>query len=290
MARKLKMSACALNLRLHPHNPERYAEFLYDIYNLKKPIKLRGDRHGMISLLNRSDASNGILSGAITTFLVVNFSGNWFNKDELKMASDEQVLKIDFPDNLHPNSAQFFFQFNTGNHKLYFQTYSSGKELSGKSALCLLQELAADQEIKEKYGDVAITVVQSIDGLNNIYSLPIIKEITISIIKPNSDIFSNDFEGQVEDHLAAAQSKKLTIAYEAERGRSIVPTREIRAISEVALENGSVKVNGRDNSGGVVKRSTDEHPIQYQDKYDPDIVTENQAFRNILPRGNVEVE
>ena len=125
------------------------------------------------------------------------------------------------------------------------------------------------------------------EGLEKIFSIQVIKEITITIVKPNADIFADDFEAQIEAHLAGAHSKKLTISYEADAGSSVVPTDAIKAISAVALENGSVKVNGRDDSGAV-KRSTDDHPMQYQDKYDPDAMTENQAFRNIIPRENVE--
>ena len=287
MARKIKISAGVLNIRLHPHTPERYSEFLNDVYKLKKPVKLRGDRHGMISLLNRSEADDGIFTGVITTFLDIDFDGTWFNTEELKEATDEQVSKVTIPENLHPNSAQFYFQFDTNRHKLYFQTYSSGKVLSEKSALSLFQGLSDDLGISQKYGDVKITVIQSKEGLAKIFELPVIKEIKITIVKPNADIFADDFEAQIEAHLAGAHSKKLTISYEAESGSSVTPTDEIKAISAVALENGNVKVNGRDDSG-VVRRSTDDHPMQYQDKYDPDAMSENQAFRSIIPQGNAE--
>lgn len=287
MARKVKISAGVLNIRLHPHTAARYAEFMNDIYRLRYPVKLRGDRHGMISLLNRAEAGENVLSGVITTFLDIDLDGAWFNTDDLKEATDEEISQVVIPENLHPNSAQFYFQFDTANHKIYFQTYAAGKLLSEKSALSLFQGLADDLTISQKYGDVKITVVQSKEGLARIFALPIIKEITITILKPNADIFADDFEAQIEAHLATAQSKKLTISYEADPGSSIVPTDEIKAISAVALENGNVKVNGRDDSGAV-KRSTDDHPRQYQDKYDPDAMTESQAFRSILPRGNVQ--
>ncbi|RKF23430.1 DUF4747 family protein [Altericroceibacterium spongiae] len=287
MARKIKISAGVLNIRLHPHTPERYAEFLHDVYKLKKPVKLRGDRHAMISLLNRSEADDGIFTGVITTFLDIDFDGTWFNTAELKEATDEQVSKVTIPENLHPNSAQFYFQFDANKHKLYFQTYSSGKVLSEKSALSLFQGLSDDLGISQKYGDAKITVIQSKEGLAKIFAIPVIKEIKITIVKPNADIFADDFEAQIEAHLAGAHSKKLTISYEAESGSSVTPTDEIKAISAVALENGNVKVNGRDDSGAV-KRSTDDHPMQYQDKYDPDAMSENQAFRSIIPQGNAE--
>ena len=154
--------------------------------------------------------------------------------------------------------------------------------LTENSALTLFRALADETTISQKYGDIKITIVQSKEGLARIFALPVIKEIKITILKPNADIFADDFEAQIEEHLATAHSKKLTIIYEADPGSSIVPTEEIKAISAVALENGNVRVNGRDDSGAV-KRSTDDHPLQYQDKYDPDAMSESQAFRSILP-------
>lgn len=287
MARRIKISAGVLNIRLHPHTPERYAEFLDDIYKLKKPVKLRGDRHGMISLLNRSEGENGIFTGVITTFLNIEFDGTWFNTEELAEATDEQISEVAIPENLHPNAASFYFQFNTNSHKLYFQTYSAGKVLGEKFALALFQGLADYLEISQKYGDVKITVVQSKEGLERIFSIPVIREITITIEKPNADIFPDDLEARIEANLAASHSRRLTLTYEAETGGSVVPTDEIKRVSAVALENGNVKVNGRDDSGAV-KRSTDDHPMQYQDKYDPDTLSENQAFRSILPQENAE--
>lgn len=284
MARKVKISAGVLNIRLHPHSAERYAEFMNDIYKLRKPIKLRGDRHGIISSLNRTEAGENVLSGVITTFLDIDLDGVWFNTDGLTEATDEEISQVVIPKNLHPNSAQFYFQFDTANHKIYFQTYAAGKVLTEKSALSLFQGLTDDPTISGKYGDVKITVVQSREALERIFALPVIKEITITILKPNADIFADDFEAQIEAHLATTHSKKLAISYEADPGGSIVPTDEIKAISQVALENGNVKVNGRDDSG-VVKHSTEDHPKQYQGKYDPDVISENQAFRSILPPG-----
>lgn len=285
MARKIKISAGVLNVRLHPHTPERYAEFLNDIYGLRQPVKLRGDRHGIISLLDRSEAAGGIISGIITTFLDIDFDGTWFSTAALQEATDEEISKVSIPDNIHPNAASFYFQLNTKNHRIYFQTYSSGKTLSVRSALALFSHLSQVGNVAEKYGDIQITVVQSREALERIFALDVIKSITITIQKPNADIFADDFEEQIEAHLNQSHSKKMTIAYEAEPGGSIVPTDEIKAIGAIALENGSVNVTGRDESGAVT-RSSNDHPRVIQEKYDPDAVSESQAFKRMLPQGN----
>jgi Domain of unknown function (DUF4747) len=283
MARRIKVASGILNIRLHPHTPARYAEFLEAIYKLRKPVPLRGDRYGMISLLNRAEAGSGVLMGVITTFLNIDFDGEWFNTSDLKEATDEQISEVSIPENLHPNAASFFFEFHTGSHKLYFETYSRGKALSPNQARALFSGLADDLKITGQFGSAKITVVQSKDGLDALFKLPVIKEIKITIYKPNADIFADDFEEQIEAHLEQAHSQRVTLSYEAEPGDSLVPTDEIKAVSAVALENGVVAVRGRSLQGAVT-RSTDDLPEVLQGKYDPDEVSEQEAFRRLLPR------
>src|SRR3546814_19471296 len=91
----------------------------------------------MISLLNRTEASEGILSGIVTTFLSIDFDGTWFDTSDMKEATEDQISKVSLPENLHPNAATFFFELQTVDHRLYLQTYSSGKVLHTKQALSL---------------------------------------------------------------------------------------------------------------------------------------------------------
>jgi len=272
-----------LNIVLHPHSPERYANLIEDLFDLKRAVQLRGDRYGMLSLIDRRRDQAGFVSGIITTFLNIEFEGRWFDTSDLKEATKEQVSKVSIPENLHPNAASFYFDFDTVEHKLYFQTYSEGKVLTHNQAYSLFEGLADDLKIRKKYGPVRITIVQSRAGLDALFKLPFIKQIKIRICKPNPDIFSDDFEEQIEQHLAQANSQSITISYEAEPGQSLEPTDEIRHVSEVALENGEVEVRGRDEKGAVTK-STEQQPKVLQDKFDPEETSERDAFRRLIPR------
>jgi hypothetical protein len=65
------------------------------------------------------------------------------------------------------------------------------------------------------------------------------------------------------------------------------PTEEIRQVSEVALENGEVEVRGRDEKGAVTK-STEQQPKIIHDKFDPEEISESEAFRRLVPRRRAE--
>ncbi|MBB3979121.1 hypothetical protein GGQ64_004357 [Rhizobium azooxidifex] len=284
MARKIKISSSILNIRLHPHSPEIYSSFIKDAYDLKRIIRLHGDRHGIISFLDRSRADRGIITGTITTFVVVEIDGDWFDTEKLSEATDTQVSQVSIPENLHPNSAQFLFHFDINRHKIYVQNYSRGKVLTPSQGLLFFNSLAQSIEMTEKYNYANITLVQSKDGLKKLFKLDRIDRITITIMKPNADILSDDFEAQIEAHLAESHAKKLSITYHAEPGESLVPTPDINTLSDAALENGDVEVAGR-NDGASVRMSTSEIPRVLQDRYDPDLTTESQAFTRLVTEG-----
>lgn len=282
MARKLKISSSVLNLRTHPHNPEIYGSLIADLFKLKRAIKLHGDRYGMISLVHTEASEGGYISGVITTFVKVEFDGRWFDASDMQDATEDQVAKVSIPENLHPNAASFYFEFNTEDHRLYVQTYSDGKNLSARQAQTLFESLAEDEKIKVEYGNVHVTIVQSKEGLDDLFALEVIKEVKITIYRPNPDIFADDFEAQIAEALGQANSERLTIGFQAEPGQSVSPTEEMRSISEVALANGEVSVRGRDEKGAVNK-STEQMPAELHDKYDPDVMGEQSAFRRLLP-------
>lgn len=281
MARRIKISVGIVNIRLHPHSPEIYTNFIHDVYRQKQPINIHGDRYAMISMIDRSGEDGHEVSGIITTFTRIETDGAWFDAANLQEATDNQVSKINIPDNLYPNASSFFFVFDTKEHKIYVQQYSKGKQITPNSLLRFFRKVSDQLEILQKYNSAKVSIVQSTEGLDELFNLKKINEIKITILKPNSDIFADDFEAKVEAHLAETHAQKLILTYDAEPGQSIVPGKEIRAVSNAALENGSVQVKGRDEKGAVT-RSTEEFPKLLQDTYDPDEISEKEAFRRVV--------
>lgn len=283
MARKVKVSASALNVRLHPHSTEIYINWIEAIFSARLIAPVHGDRHGMISMLDRSERGQGAISGIITTFVKLDGRGEWFNSEQLKEATEEQVSEINIPSNLYPNSSTFYFYLNAEKHKLYFQTYSKGKVFTPTSSLRFFSSLSRDLKIMALFGEAKISIVQDKANLEKMFSIKRIKEIEITILKPSSDVFDDDFEKNIEKHLEDTASSQFTVTYRAEANKSIKPDDDIRKISGVALENGSVNVKGRDEKGAVRLNST-QFPKEMHDRYDPDLQTERNAFFSLIPQ------
>lgn len=283
MARQIKIASGVLNIALHPHSPDIYASFILDAFALKKPVQLRGDRYGILSLVHRQRSDDNFISGVITTFTRLDADSSWFDTSKLSEANSAQLSQIQIPDNLFPNAASFYFSFDLSKHRLYFQTYSKGKVLSVNQAVTLFWGLSQDTAMLAKYPRPKITAVQSEAGLSTLFAIPRIKRVRITINRPNPDVFGDDFESAIERELENSNSRKVVFEFEAEAGESILPTPGIRKASEAALDNGRVEVSGRDENGRVEKSSDGFHRI-LQDKYDPEVQTEEQAFRGLIGR------
>lgn len=237
----------------------------------------------MISLLNRSEAGTGIVTGLITTFTKIDLDQPWFDAANLSEASDEIVSSIELPDNVFPNASSFNFVFDTENHKLYIQTYSRGRSFSIRLADRLFQFLSDDLRITRRFGQASIDIVQSRAGLDRIFALPVLKRLTFVLQKPNADVFDEDFDENIETYLAETRAKQMKIELQAEQGQSIQPSDSLRRVGEAALENGSVVGEGRDENGKVT-RSSKEFPREVVGKFDPDVEQENLAFRGLVGR------
>lgn len=281
MARKLKVAAAVLNVRLHPHSPALYVDFFRRLYGLRKSAQIHGDRYGLISTADFSSEDKGHISGVVTTFTRFEKDGTWFDTQNLEEASNEKIAEVYIPDGLFPNAASYYFHFDIPTHRLYFETYSNGKSITVHSILRFLENISGDAEIIAIFKRPIITIVQNKSSLEELYSMDRIKRIEIIIQKPNADVFADDFEEEVERHLEEANSRSMKIIYEADDGKSIDPTPPIIRVSETATANGEIVVSGRDNGAAVV-RSSEAFPTILQSKYDPDLTSEAQAFKSLV--------
>ena len=281
MSRKIKLSASSLNIRIHPHSPELYEKWIKAVYRLNRDIQLRGDKYGIISSINDEAYKNEAIIGIITTFTKIDKDGHWFNVNELKEATDEEIAKIELPSHLFPNSSSFSFYFDLSTHRLYFQTYSDGKSLSARFAYKLFERLANIVITKSEFKLANISIIQDKKTIEKMFSIPVLKTATFLIEKPNSDLWDGDFEENVEQHLSDTGSKSLEIGYKSESRGTIKPTDDMRLLAKIASENGKVEITGRDESGGV-NFSSDNFPEVIQTKYDPDQTTQLSAFYNMV--------
>jgi hypothetical protein len=280
VARELKIAVGALNVRLHPHSPELYDKFLDALYQLRVPIHIRGDRYGMITILDRRAAEDGLISGVLRTFTKIDLNSRWFDENSLDDADPELLKKISIPSNAHPNSSAFRFTMNVQKHILTFEQYSEGRQLTPKSAYSIFRALADDPGIVAHFGPVKISIIQDKCSLDLIFKLRRLQSITFVLDRPNPDIWSDDLESEIDNHLAAAHAQRISVTYTAPPGGSLVETPSLRQLGNGALRNGEIEARGYDKNGHVQVSSLNSPRIE-QTKYDPEFESQQIAFERL---------
>lgn len=268
MARQHKMEVGGLNVRVHPHDDETYRALIGALYDLKKVAKVHGDRFGLITMLDRSDEADDMIYGVLSTFLEIEIDGEWFNVETMDEASANDVRQINIPKNLHPNLKTFRFAFNTKRHELIFEHYSEGDRLTHLSALRFFRGLVDDRRIKERFGDVKVTIVTERGTVDRIFQIPRITDLDILIEKPNSDLWGADFEGMFEEHLGDKNARSMNVHYKSEGQQGIRRDRDLDALLKASINNGRSVAKGY-GPDGHIRVSTDDYPKVVQDMYEP---------------------
>ncbi len=283
MARRLKAEVGGLNIRIHPHSEERYRALFRSLFDLKKISSIRGDRSGLITSLTRIGREDRYIEGVITTFLDFDLDGDWLNTDTMQEASDNDRQLISVPEHLRPNIKSFYFRFDVVNHELVFDHYGSGNRLTHQSAYTFFHDLTSDDRIREIFGDVKVSIIQSKGTIDKIFSMPRITDIEIYIERPNSDLWGGDFEEQAEEHLEDKNARSMTVIYKAERGEGISRDEDLDKLIRTSIKNGKTIARGYGINGHEVI-NTGKYPKVIQDKFDQDAFNGFEMFRRLADR------
>lgn len=274
MARKRTITASLLNVRTHPiHSPEKYIDLLKYIHSLRKAVPLRGDQRLILSSLNTS--SEELVTGTFARFTQINMGMPWFDLEEGDKADDLKMRQIVIPPGMNPNFNSFEFAFFPKDHLLAFESSSTTGSLSPAQLVRAFSMLVEEEGVARRFGTVTVDLVQDKSGLQQIFSMTRIRKLTIRYGSPNGDGF--DFDEKIEQRMQQEKVKRRTEILEAQPGQSIAPDEETQKLMEFSLREGYVEAEGKVGEASVTRRTLD-MPLNEPVKYDPDVMSQRQAF------------
>lgn len=282
MARLRRFVAAGINLSLpEPHTPERYSELFVSIFRLRQPVRVRGDQQVMISALSHISSSTPYIEGVLARFTEIDPDLPWFNLDRLDEAEDEDRLSISIPQSLRPNYKPFLFHFDLQHHTFVFEQSYSQQSLSVWAVQRFLQASVRNEEISGKFGSVSVSMIQSEDALDAIFSLKEIRRLRILYRLPNPDDHSS-LEEVMQKRLKAANGSQVDTIWDADARSGINPNdAELRELAQSALRNGLVQARGIDRHGQLVTASSEEHPKLASERFDPNGASETATLRRL---------
>lgn len=283
MSRQRQLTVSAINLALPPpHPPERYAKLWRSLFELQRPIATHGETHLFIASaisLDKKDPAAPI-HGSVYRFLEIDRSAHWFNQKTSEFADPKLVKdEVIVPEYLKPNSRVFNYLFIPSVHRLFFESMvrESGT-LSPNSVETMLEQLASGS-ITDEFPDLHITAEQDVTEIMKIVTADGLRELTITIKRPNPDDDSEDESKMIEKELLDQNAREEILTLKARRGASgIKANKRTKALANVAKSNGRVDARIRNVDGSTKTVSSRKRPLRKPVAYDPKKITSSAAF------------
>ncbi|WP_099510966.1 DUF4747 family protein [Microvirga ossetica] len=178
---------------------------------------------------------------------------------------------------LRPNFVPFLFFFDSQKHQLFFEIKGPDGSIAPTEVERFFAILLTQRELFEKYGPVYVNLVSRRESIDKILSGLDLKKLAIRIQRPNPDDHQ-DLDRRMRDRLRRQRASSLTETLQAAPGETFDPDEDTLALAKVATINGEVSATGRDENGASVTRSTRSYPAIETVSYDPDVISNNQAF------------
>jgi len=269
----------AVNISVHPHPDGVYEQLVRHLHRKRIVRAIHGNRSGLVTQVWRStDKELPGVYGVITTFVDFDKEGPWFDLATAEAASEDELNKVEVPDNLRPDMKQCHFILDEKNHVISFVMDPAKGGMSANLMEKFLERVFSDPSVLSKFGRVSVHIVHPERSVDELFNLPKIREVFIRANRPNV----GDYDGNPFKHLKEWMSDQNVNTFEQKitaDESDMQPSEETINLARVADENGFVTVAGRDNFNQAIKLSTkDSAPLVEQDNYNPKTTTQMDAL------------
>lgn len=285
MARNRIIRASAINIRVHTrHDPLEYEVLWKLLYGLKRPT-VRGTSGFMIGDVRKVVGRHGQVrfAGHIYRFTNIDGTAPWFDINNHEEATEEDLARINIPENLRPNLAEVPYIFDTESHRLYFKSGGYGDSISPSLAMRMLKNLFGASKVVNRFGDVDATILVHSGALDSLLKWPEIRRIEVTIERPNPAEF--DDEASYYEKLRARGLQREEVVYVKDRAaRTIAPDDEMRRLFSIASNNGKYSQVGINMNGISDRASISNYPRIEAAEYDSDVQLEFEAFEALTEK------
>lgn len=281
MARRAKLCVSGINIRIVDVEKRNYTSLFQQLFELKHAVKVYGTQHLLMTNFSRATASAYIeYSGIIGKFVDIPEDAEWLDTNTLKSANDEQLEEIKIPQNLKPNFESFRFALFPRDHVIAFEVYADMRGMSARLVHKWLTQICKNSKIVREFGEINVDLIPDYDLLEKILESDDLKFISMDIRMPNPDGIDHEKFEEIAAKLDALNAEEETLSFKARAGQSLDLDDDIKATAKVAAENGKVTAKIQEE-GLIVPLSTDQHPLEIRETYDPKDYPSEPIFRRL---------
>lgn len=282
MTKNKTFRGAALNVRIHDPEHRDYIRLITLLAQRRTRVKLHGSHRAIFGApsIGEDPEFGNIAVGYLHKFLDFDAAQSWIDTNSLRTVDPAQISESLRESPVRPEAATGAFLFLEKSHRLIIDADIIPPIVAAKG----LQRVLNTPEFTDEFGEATVTVEQSSTLLAELLELPQIFQITIKIIRPNSED-GDDLSDIVEEQLAHDGAREIELELKSFRGKSLKLDEKIKALSELARTNGSVFVNGKDSDGSARRESTAKTPAQHSEQYDSsDPQSHFEAIRSVARR------
>lgn len=255
MARNPKVEVGAINLRIPEDHARDYKALIADLVALKRGFRIHGDTYVAISYF---DPERSL--GVISKYTEIDLGGDWFDVDAFDTAAPEKIEEINIPGSLKPNHYRFYFTLNEDMHVFAFEVYAESRGLSVFGFEKYVKQALLAPEIQGKYGLVEADIIKDYNDIDRLLNLDDLKEVKITIRRPNPDDLDDDLAREIEERLRSQNGDEYQEILRSKDTGALKPNDRTRKLASVAAENGQVKTRNIEN-GVTVTKDSSESPL-----------------------------
>ncbi|WP_395369466.1 DUF4747 family protein [Komagataeibacter diospyri] len=271
MSRPAKIEIAAVNIRIPSDRERNYTNLVDCLYKLRRGIKVFGNTYIAITHFDRN---TGI--GVVSRYDEIDIDDDWFDIEYFREALPEKIQDISIPDGLRPHHSAFYFILDSDLHTIFFEVYANSKTISTKSIELYFSGILKEGDVASTFGHVEADIIKNYGEIERILHLSNLKELKITIKRPNCDEITEELEKEIEEALFEQNGDKYVSALYSDES-NLIPNKKTQALAYVAAENGDVEAKNIEN-GLVVPHSTKEKPMKMADSYQPDDLSEKNVF------------
>ncbi|MBE0672640.1 MAG: DUF4747 family protein, partial [Anaerolineales bacterium] len=156
-----------------------------------------------------------------------------------------------------------------------------GESFSPISVKKIFDNMFKTKMIKGMFEEINVVVFPSQEPIERILSLPYLKRLEISLLRPNDDDLESD-EAKILKKLEMEHAKRKDVILTAIPRDGIVPNNETKILARVASHNGFVKANGYNEKDERVFISTKDHPWEFTVQFDPTQPPDLDVFKQTV--------
>lgn len=278
MKRQQTIEISGINIVTQPHTPDGYVDIFKYIKQQNPHFSVHGNDHIQlvhIKPLDGEDMINGI-TGKILKFSHIDQNSAWVDISIGESLEGDDAPEI--PPEKHPNGSYFDFVFypkhKENNHQFFY--VSKYRDTHKQKTVSLsptvvnrfFEQLTNSFDFNEtlRFQTVETTVIPRKDALQEMLGLDIIDKIEIVIKAPNADLEDYD-ETSILERMENINVSRIQKTFYSDND-SIKPDEKLLKEAKIASENGFVKIEGRDDLGNKVQKSTTDVPMRKRLKVD----------------------